>query len=188
MTRRALGIALFAALLFQAGSATAKSWVIDYDHSHLGFTGMQNAATFDGTFKKFTATIDFDPDHPESGKIAATIDMASAATGNATRDGALPGADWFDTKKFPQAQFVSTHIDRTGASSYEAQGTLTIKGIAKTVVLPFTLRPEGDHWRAQGKVSLIRNEFGVGQGDWASEDTVAWAVDVTLDLAAKPAP
>jgi polyisoprenoid-binding protein YceI len=186
--QRFLTVALTALLLLYAPMAMAKTWVIDYANSHLGFTGKQNAATFDGTFKKFTATIDFDPDHPETGKIAATIDMTSATTGNSTRDGTLPGPDWFDTRHFPAAQFASSHIVRTGANSYEAQGTLTIKGVTKNVILPFTLTPEGDHWRAKGKAALIRSEFNVGQGEWATEETVAFAVDVNVDLAAKPAP
>jgi polyisoprenoid-binding protein YceI len=185
---RTTALCLTAFVLFAAPAASAKSWVIDYSKSHLGFTGMQGATPFDGSFKNFTATVDFDPDHPETGKITATINMSSADAGNAERNAALPGIDWFNTDKFPQAQFVSNHIDRTGASSYEAQGTLTIKGITKTVELPFTLHQEGDHWRVQGRAGLIRSEFNVGQGQWASPDVVAYAVDVTVDLAAKPGP
>ena len=166
--------------------AEAKSWTVDYAQSHLGFNGVASGEAFQGSFKSFKADIDFDPDHPETGKIAATIDIASAATGDGDKDGMLPQSDWFDTSKFPQAQFVSTKISKTGANAFEAQGNLTIKGISKPVTLPFTLAPEGDHWRAQGKTTLTRTDFHIGTGQWSNDATVKFGVDVTVDLAARP--
>jgi len=168
------------------GGAEAKPWLIDYQHSRLGFTGMQESSVFEGSFKNFKADVDFDPDHPDKGKISATINIASATTGDGQRDGMLPQADWFDAAKFPQAQFVSTKIRATGVNSYEAQGTLTIKGVSKTVTLPFTLTKEGDHWRAHGKTTLVRTDFRIGEGQWADNKTVKLAVEVTVDLTARP--
>ena len=76
---------------------------------------------FQGSFKNFTANIDFDPDHPETGKIAATIDIASASTGDGERDGMLPQSSWFDTGKFPQAQFHQQHDQQNGARYFHSQ-------------------------------------------------------------------
>jgi polyisoprenoid-binding protein YceI len=182
--KKFLLIALIAAGF--SARADAKTWTVDYTQSKLGFTGMQGTNAFQGTFKNFKTDIDFDPDHPETGKIAATVDIASASTGDGEKDGMLPQSDWFDTSKFPQAQFTSAQIRKTGANSYEAQGNLTIKGIAKAITLPFTLTQEGDHWRAQGKTTLTRTDFHIGAGQWSSDDTVKLGVDVTIDIAAKP--
>ena len=175
-----------AAIAGFGGPAAAKTWAIDYAHSHIGFTGMQGGSVFQGSFKNFKADVDFDPDHPEDGKIAATIDIAGVTTGEGQRDGMLPQADWFNTAKFPQAQFVSTKIRETGTGSYEAQGTLKIKGRSHPVTLPFTLAKEGDHWHARGKTMLIRTDFHIGEGAWADNETVKLAVDVTVDLVARP--
>jgi polyisoprenoid-binding protein YceI len=177
-------------LLLIATPAFAKSWTVDYQNSKLGFTGIQGSAPFEGLFKTFTATIDFDPAHPETGKITATIDTGSATAGSSDRDEYLPQPDWFDVKKFPQAQFATTSIhatspDKSGANCYEAAGTLSIKGISKDVTLPFCLKPEGDHMRAQGQLKLMRNDYTVGIGQWANEAYVKHAVDVTIDIAAK---
>jgi polyisoprenoid-binding protein YceI len=188
MTRMTGFFLIAATWIGLSGAAEAKTWTIDYSHSHLGFIGKQGDTAFDGSFKKFTATVDFDPDHPEGGKIAATVDLASATTGDDQKDSMLPQSDWFDTSKFPQAQFVSAQIRKTGTNAYEAQGMLTIKGIAKPVILPFTLVAEGDHWRAQGKTTLMRSDFNIGQGQWSDDKTVRLKVDVTVDLAAKPQP
>jgi polyisoprenoid-binding protein YceI len=180
--------ALFLAgcLILATTPAFAKTWVIDNSQSHLGFIGTQGTTPFNGSFKNFTASIDLDPDHPETAKITATIDIASVSAGSSERDSYLPQADWFNTKAFPQAQFTSTSIQKTGDHAYVAQGNLTIKNITQPVTLPFTLTQEGDHWRAQGKTTLMRTDFHIGQGDWSNEDYVKHAVDVVIDLSAKP--
>jgi cytochrome b561/polyisoprenoid-binding protein YceI len=190
---RTAALGLFFAMLLTASPAHAKSWTIDYADSRLGFAGHQGDASFEGSFKSFKADIDFDPAHPESGKITATIDITSATTGNAERDSYLPQPDWFNATKFPQATFASTTIaakgsDKAGAKCFEATGNLTIKGISKQLTLPFCLKAEGDHFRAQGKAPLLRTDYRVGEHDWANESYVKYAVEVSVDLSAKPAP
>ncbi len=170
------------------GTAQAKSWAVDYAKSHLGFIGKQGDTVFKGSFKSFKADIDFDPDHPETGKISATVDTASASTGDGERDGMLPKSDWFDTAKFPQAQFASTKITKAGTDAYRVDGTLTIKGITKPVILIFRLTQEGDHWRVQGNTALVRTDFHIGEGQWSKDSTVKSGVNVRIDLAAKPNP
>ena len=187
--RRLSAIALLPLLL--AGAAHAKTWDVNYAQSHLGFEGKQGDAAFQGGFAKFDVKIDFDPAKPEAGKITATIDTSSATAGSSERDSFLPQADWFDVKNFPQAQFASTSIkstgtDKTGIDCYEAAGALTIKGISKPLALPFCLAKEGDHYRARGKVALMRQDYHVGEHDWASETYVKFGVDVTVDLEVKP--
>jgi len=176
-----------------SSSAEAKPWIVDYAHSHIGFNGTANGSAFEGAFKSFTAAIDFDPDHPETGKISAVIAINGATSGDKQRDTMLPQADWFNVAAFPEAQFVSIGIRKTGSDKigiddYEAVGTLTIKGFSHPVTLPFSLKREGDYWRVRGNAVLRRDDFHVGEGDWNNEDYVKYAVTVTIDIAAKPAP
>jgi polyisoprenoid-binding protein YceI len=185
MMRRLLAIVLSIAAM-TASPAFAGAWNVDYAHSRLGFAGHQGGASFEGGFRNFQAAIDFDPAHPENGKITASIDIASATAGDDERDAYLPQSDWFDAKQFPKAEFTSTAIRAASAPScYEASGNLTIKGIAKPVTLPFCLTPEGDHMRAQGNLTLLRNDFHIGAGQWSGEGVVANAVTVTVDIRAK---
>jgi polyisoprenoid-binding protein YceI len=163
----------------------AKDWQVDYAQSKLGFMGEQGSDKFMGGFKKFTAQISLNPDHPEQGKISVTVDTSSAFAGSSDRDEMLPQADWFDVSKFPQAQFTSTAIRKTGDGQYVADATLTIKGVTKNVTLPFTLLAEGDHWRAKGRTILMRNDFSIGQGMFSNENYVKHAVDVGIDIIAK---
>jgi len=180
-------ILIGAAFLALTGAAHAKDWTVDYAQSKLGFTGNASGETFTGGFKKFTAQISLDPAHPETGKIAVTVDIASAFAGDADRDQMLPQKDWFDTSAFPQAQLTSTAIRKISDGNYQMDATLTLKGVPHPITLPFTLAPEGDHWRAQGHVTLMRTDFQIGQGSYASESYVKHAVDVTVDIIAKPA-
>ena len=178
--------ALLASALLLASSlpAAAATWTVDMAKSRLGFTGSQSGASFDGKFTRWDAQIDFDPANPAAGHALVTIDMSSAVTGDAQKDEALPQSDWFDTKTFPKAVFEAKSFRSTGGDAYEADGTLTIRGQGKKVVLPFTLDITGNQAHAKGRLNLIRTDFGVGQGSWKTADYVALEVAVTLDLTA----
>jgi polyisoprenoid-binding protein YceI len=186
MTRRLLGLCLLLAVLALSARAEAKPWAIDYAKSKLGFAAVQSGVTFQGGFTRFKIDVDFDPDHPETSKINAIIDISSIGTGDPQRDAMLPQSDWFATAQYPQATFVSTQIVKNGANDYVAHGTLTIKGKAHPATLPFTFIHEDDHWRSQGKVDILRSDFNIGEGQWSDEKYVKFNVEVKIDIVAKP--
>jgi polyisoprenoid-binding protein YceI len=182
-------IAAAAILLLGLGTAAqAASWTVDSTKSKLGFTGQQTGTPFTGRFKTWTATIDFDPAHPEAGHVAATVDVASATTEDPQKDEALPTPDWFDAAEFGKATFEATGFAPKGGDAFETSGKLTLRGVTKPVVLPFTLTITGDQAHAIGHAKLIRTDFGVGQGAWTSADYVALDVTVDLDLVATRKP
>jgi len=174
-------------ILLAAPVWSANSWTVDANKSHLTFTGTEGNTPFQGSFKNFTPVITMDPSHPQSGTINVTIDMTSATAGSPDRDAYLPQSDWFDTKKFPTAQFISTSITKTGDHDYLATANLTIKGITVPVQLPFSLVNNGGIWEAKGHLSLLRPTFHIGEHEWASDTTVKFPVDVMVDIVATPA-
>ena len=177
-----------AALLLSAGPGLASTWTIDAGASKLGFSGTQTEQPFSGTFKRWNGTIDFDPAKPEAALLTITVDTGSATTGDTQRDEALPGEDWFAAAKFPEAKFEANGFSPKSGDSFETTGKLTIRGISKEVMLPFTLVVSGNTAHAVGKGKLVRTAFGVGQGAWATDEYVAFDVDVTFDLTAKRTP
>ena len=183
-TRGLLGALSAVAFLLAASAAEASSWRLDPSKSRLGFSGVQTGAPFKGRFTRYSAVIAFDPDHLGASHVAVTIDLASAVTGDAQRDGALPGKDWFDVAEFPRAKFESTAIRRKGPNRYEAAGTLSLRGVSRPIVVPFTLDINGPAAHARGQVNLTRTVFGVGQGSWASGQWVALTVGVDFDILA----
>ena len=131
----ALGAGLFAAQAF----AAPPSWTVDHAASNLGFKSSFNGMDFEGRFKRWDAQIAFDPKDLAGSRVNATIDMASATTGDSSRDSSLPSDDWFATNQYPKATFTAAGFKSLGGDRYEANGTLTIRGVSKPVALPFTL-------------------------------------------------
>lgn len=138
----------------------------------------------DGKFSKFDARLEFDRKNPEVGKITFTIDLGSAAVGDVDTTKELKKPDWFNYAKFPSATFSSTAIKSTGPGTLEVTGTLTIKGIAKPVVVPVTLAPgAAGMTTAHGSFNIKRVDFKIGEGDWADVSVVANDVNVKFKLA-----
>ncbi|MGH1587563.1 YceI family protein [Methylobacterium phyllosphaerae] len=191
MNLRHLGLlaALQGVLFGLALPAAAAEWAVDPARSAIRFSGVQVGVPFTGRFERFKADIDFDPAKPEAGHALVLVDLASARTGDVQRDEALPQKDWFEVKAASEARFEATRFVDKGQGDYAAVGTLTIRGTSRPVTLPFHLTVEGGAAHAVGRVGLVRTEFGVGQGAWASGQWVALDVGVEVDLvaAARPA-
>jgi polyisoprenoid-binding protein YceI len=188
MITRNLFVRAIAALLLLSAPATALAapaphWTVDAG-SKLGFTGKMSGEAFNGVFHRWNAQIAFDPKNLAGSQAQVTIDVASAATGDADRDSAMPGPDWFASARFPRATFVTHTFKDLGGGHYQAIGDLSVRGVSHPVVLPFTLVIAGDTARMNGQLALNRSAFGVGQGKWAAGDTVDTQVMVTIALTA----
>ena len=183
MIRRVLLGLLASALI--AGPTAAANWVVDKAQSRLGFKGVVEGDVFDGSFRKWDARISFDPKALATSKVLVTIDTGSAYTGDADRDGSLPTPEWFDPKRFPTATFAANRIVDLGGGRYQAIGELTVKGIKKPLVLPFTLAIIGDVAKMQASLVLNRTAFGIGSGKWNSDELVGTKVTVVGNLTAR---
>ena len=106
----------FAVLFLVTSNAFASDWTIVPDRSQLTFEGTQAGTSFQGSFADFSTAITLDPTDLENSSISVEIVTASATSGSAERDGALPGADWFDVATHPTASFVSSFVTKTDAN------------------------------------------------------------------------
>lgn len=141
-----------------------------------------------GYFKQFESRITFDPDNLENAHVVIDIDMASVDSSHEERDTALRLPEWFAAGVFPQARFEASEFHRTGDETYEALGTLTIKGISRDIALPFTLAIGDGEAVVSGRLDLSRSDFNIGTGEWATDRLVAYEVMVEFTLVARPAP
>jgi polyisoprenoid-binding protein YceI len=183
----AAAAAAAALIVTPALAAPAPAWTVDKAASKLGFTGSMNGQAFNGGFGRWDAQIAFDPNNLAASHVTATIDIASARTGDQTRDEALPTPDWFSAKAFPRATFTSRKITAVGPGRYVAEGDLTIRNATRPVALPFTLAITGDTARMNGAVPIDRSAFGVGQGQWKTGEAVALKVQVNVAITARRA-
>jgi len=181
---RYASLATAAMISAPAFAAPAPSWTIDKTRSQVGFDASMSGQAINGSFRRFDARIAFDPANLAGSSVTAVIDTASAATGDASRDQSLPTPDWFNVKAYPRATFSSRSFKSLGGNRYQAAGTLTIRGIARPVVLPFQLVINGNAAQMRGTVTIDRRWFGVGQGQFAKPDTVAAAVKVNIAITA----
>jgi polyisoprenoid-binding protein YceI len=173
-----------AAVLLAAPSAQAAHWNVDATHSKLGFTVIWAKQPFIATFKNWKADIDFDATNLAASKADVTIAIGSMTSGDAETDAGIKGDVGFGTAKFPMAHFITTGFTHKSGNDYVAQGTLTLKGVTKPVTLPFTLTINGKTAHMVGTADVMRNQYGVGTGQWAAPDPVAPDVKVNIDLTA----
>lgn len=170
------------AMAMLAGNAWADQKLVPAQ-SEIGFVSKQMGVPVEGRFTKFDGQIAFDPSKLQTSKIALTIDVASATLGVKESDAELPKAPWFNTAKFPQAQFQSSAIKALGAGKFEVAGKLSIKGASSDVVVPVTLTQSGANTIASGVFTIKRLAYKIGEGEWSDTSMVADDVQVKFKLA-----
>jgi len=153
--------------LASAASAAVETYAIDPVHSSVGFSVRHFFTKVPGSFTQFSGTITVDRDNLENSSVAVTIDVGSVSTANEKRDNHLKSPDFFDAAKFGTITFKSTAWKKTGDTSFDVTGDLTIHGVTKSVVLkvnslgfgPGMMGAQLSGWDAS--VTLNRNDFGV---------------------------
>jgi polyisoprenoid-binding protein YceI len=187
---RAASVALAWTLLspLAAMAAAPPAWVVDKSASALRFSSSMGGEAFSGAFRRWDADIRFDPADLAASSVTATIDVASAATGSPDRDQALPTDAFFDAPAFPRATFVAHGFTALGGGRYQASGVLTLRGVSKPLVLPFTLATQGAQAKMAGQVAINRLAFGVGQGEFKATTAIPAAVTVSVAILARRAP
>ena len=135
-------LALAALLLATAGQAAAADYV-QAPGSTLVFASNYQGETFTGRFGSFTTTMRFDPKQLATSQLDVAIQLAGTQTGNKDRDDTLVSADFFNVGKFAQARYTATKFRALGGNQYAADGTLTLRGVSKPVVLNAVLNKRG---------------------------------------------
>lgn len=188
--------ALLLALLFLSPPADAAQAPVALalvpEKSSLKFEALMNAAPVPGEFTRFAADIFFSPDAPEKAKIRVEVDITSLRVPNADVAAELPKPAWLDAGAHPRAVFTLTKLAQLGnpggglPASYTGEGVLTLRGVTLSVPIDFQLtRWDEKGAEAEGKVTLLRTPFGIGQGEWRDTSAVSDPVTVTFRVRAK---
>ena len=148
------------------------------EKSHIRFAFKQMNVPVEGRFRKFDATVSFDPKKPEATRAEFEVDLASIDLGNAEGETEARRKPWLNVEAFPKAKFVATAVKSTGPGRYEAAGPLTIKGASLNIAAPFTLVDAGGVRTVEGQFPLRRLQFKIGEGPWSDTETVADEVTV----------
>jgi polyisoprenoid-binding protein YceI len=143
------------------------TFAVDKTHSDATFQVRHLVTKVRGHFTDLSGTIQFDAAQPELSSISLTIGAASVDTGTADRDAHLKGDDFFAVDTFPTITFVSSNVTKKSAEAYDVTGTLTIRGVAKTLAVPVSfLGHAKDPWGNarvgfEGEITINRKDFGL---------------------------
>jgi polyisoprenoid-binding protein YceI len=161
-----LAALLVAAAFGGAATAHATSWLIDPNHSSVGFTIRHFFSKVPGAFDKFSGTLEFDPADPAAAKVKVDIDPASIDTKTPKRDDHLRSSDFFDVAKFPTMTFESTKVTKGEGNAFSVEGNLTMHGVTKPVTLAVNFLGSGPALGGQragfeATTKIDRKEFGI---------------------------
>ena len=173
---------LLASSLLLIGSQAFAAQTIVPQKSQLNFAFSQMNTPVDGSFKNFTAKVNFDPAKPATAKAEIIVDLASIDVGGPDGNNEAKKKAWFDIANTPKATFVATSVKALGAGKFETKGKLTMKGLTRDVVGTMTAKPVGNDLLLEGSVPLLRLQYKIGDGAWADTGTVADEVTVKYKL------
>lgn len=169
-----------------AGTGTqhdASEWRLDKNTSSVRFEVTAFGNIISGAFEDFDAEITLDPGDLSGARIDATVRTASLeGLGSSDVRQNLRGEKGLDVDDHPRARFVSEDVRRT-QDGYEAVGELTIKNQTREITLPFTLDISDGRAVADGRFTLDRTDFNVGEGWGEVEEQVTVIVHVEADAA-----
>lgn len=165
-----------------AGAQAAEYRRVDLAGSHIRFTSRQMGVPVDGAFRKFDASLAFDPEAPARARGQLRIDLASIDTGNREANEEVVGAQWFDVKRHPHAQFEMRQIQPLGAGRFQVSGVMSIKGSSQPLAFSSAFKASGNQAVMEGAFVLKRLDFRVGEGIWGDVGVVANEVTVQFHL------
>lgn len=143
----------------------------DPAHTSIGFR-VKHLGLVDvpGYFRDFNGAIDFNSADPSKSSVKFSAKTTSVDTGVAARDSHLRTADFFEVEKFPEMIFTSTKVEMKNKQWF-VTGDLTMKGVTKSVTMPFTIagflpdqRSGGTRMGVVAETSINRRDFGVNYG------------------------
>ena len=141
-----------------AKPANAETLPITTENSKIDFVASKVTRSHNGSFQKFSGSIDLVNNKPEESRVNIDIEANSVMTDEPDLTKHLQTPDFFDVAKFPKANFTSTKIEPAG-SNYNITGNFDLHGVKKAITFPATIQVAPD------KVT-VSAEFSINRKDW----------------------
>lgn len=154
---------------------------IDMKRSSIKALGAKVTAKHPIVFHKWSGVAQVDGE--ELTALTFEIDVASLEADHPKLTQHLKEEDFLFVEKYPKATFEMTELKPAAAdgSTHSVTGKLTIRGKAKQVTFPATIKAEGDHVSAQAEFVIDRKDFDVvykGRADDLVQDNVVLTIDI----------
>jgi polyisoprenoid-binding protein YceI len=163
-------------------AAAAEKYAITPDNSKITFVGSKVTGSHQGSFEKFSGTINY-TGAIEKSVVNITIESASVKADDPKLTNHLQTADFFDVAKFPQATFVSTEIKAGGdkGASHTVTGNLQLHGVTKAITFPATILVEPGAVTVNSTFAINRKDFGISYTG-AADNLIRDEVVLTLQV------
>jgi len=179
-----------------ADPVPVETFLIDPDHSEVGFSVRHMLSRTRGRFGSFHGTVKLDREHPETSSVEFVVDAASIDTRQKERDAHVRSGDFLDAANHPEIVFHSTRIQRVSDDRFDVTGQFTLRGLTRELTLPVTFHGVArDPWGGERagfstEIELNRKEFGMvwnaalDTGGFVLGDQVRLSIDLeTVRLA-----
>lgn len=149
--------------------ATVTTWNIDPAHSAVEFKVRHMMISHvKGTVRGLKGVLTLDESHPARSSVKVSAEIGTLSTGDEQRDGHLKSADFFDAAQFPEINFESSAVKKTGEGEYQVTGNLTVHGVTKPVTFAVEgpTAPGKDPWGnlrvgVTATAKINRKDFGL---------------------------
>ena len=176
-------LAIAAAL---AGPACADTYRLDPVHTRVAFiVGHAGLSQAIGTFSGVSGRLEFDPAHWGDARVELALPVASLDLGDADWNRRVLDGTFLDAGDFPHAHFVSTAVEPVDDGHARITGTLTLRGVARPVVLDARLNAVKRHpvtrRRSAGfsaTATVSRRDFGIDAWPNVIDDQVRLLIEV----------
>ena len=194
--KRSILALVFASLVLgplTSAKAAVETYDIDPVHTWVGFSISHFFTKVPGYFGKLKGTIVVDRDHLENSTTEGVIEVASITTNTRMRDDDLRSTNFFAAAQFPAMTSKSKAWKSTGGETYDVTGVLTMKSVAKEVVLKVTSLGFGPGMKGaaisgwEASVTLDRRDFDIAADQGMIGNSVDVVIHVEADLR-KPEP
>jgi len=171
-----------------SAKAAVETYNIDPVHTWVGFSIAHFFTKVPGYFSKVKGTIVVDRDHLANSTVEAVIEVASITTNTKMRDDDLRSTNFFAAAQFPSMTFKSKSWKNTGDDSYDVTGVLTMKNVAKEVVLKVKSLGFGPGMKGaaisgwEASLTLDRRDFDITADQGAIGNNVDVLINVEADL------
>jgi len=169
-----------------SAKAAIETYNIDPVHTWVGFSIAHFFTKVPGYFSKVKGTIVVDRDHLENSTVEAVIEVASITTNTKMRDDDLRSTNFFAAAQFPSMTFKSKSWKSTSDNTYAVTGTLTMRNVAKEVVLTVKSLGFGPGMKGaaisgwEASLTLDRRDFDIT----ADQGLIGNSVDVLINVEA----
>jgi polyisoprenoid-binding protein YceI len=181
---------------FLAGLATVRSahadqiFYLDQRVSSIEFS-VRDLGLFssEGAFRRFEAQLVLSNSHPERTKISVTVDAGSVDMSWQQATEILRSPDFFDVRRYPEAQFQSTSVQEVATGHFVVHGLVQIRGITQSLILHAALTKQTQDPAHHSQIvqfivrgSLERSAFGMTADGMFISDKVNILIKARLKL------